>query len=482
MKTSNKAPSLRRNPELIKDEEMYCESVQSSTMVWICNKCEAPNQTCVKGLSHDHYRCMCNHLLASHTLDGYACSVEGCACGRFTFLSGSRVKRQPRCECKHKHGDHEKLWPRKCQRPICNCQKFVSSWKCPCGHSWSAHATRFTKRKYPGGTRENIADHSAAAKKRQSLNTSSESKSKSKSKRENPKDDQDGNSILEKMQKKKDAEERHHEAMIRKREEHQLRKDVSRRRSKARMMRSRSMHAKLPRNSTRPENVRGRGNVRAGSSISRSSNETSMESNRRTDEFNELKNLERVMNRLRKMELDSVVAMQMPPRTGSIEDFLSEMREKKQGPQRNAGRKSSRIRSFDERDGLRSKSTSKYRSGTTSIRKAATSLPSLAPMASTSAQVSGRRRTNSIGPRSTSRPISKNCPTQNESVIPKANSMIEKTGNRIPNLGKPPLPALGTKTSRTKVCNDTGDGKQFSRAFKNSGRRRAQNLERSSKI
>jgi hypothetical protein len=106
---------------------------------WTCNHCR---RECipVRGES----RCLCGHRYKEHKKGKFGC--ERCKCRHFFFVvaEGAWILR---CECKHKHIDHDPI-NTKCVKPGCkSCTGFFSPWVCNCGCKWVDHTQGTNLRK-----------------------------------------------------------------------------------------------------------------------------------------------------------------------------------------------------------------------------------------------------------------------------------------------------------------------------------------------
>ena len=127
------------------------------SVVWRCTKCETSNSVCCR-VQRSKGTCLCGHKLIDHNTTSkepwtgsrrnkpLKCEYKNCKCPEFMYHC-QQGHWQVKCECKHKHTDHDPV-TQKCNkmkpgRKPCECQAFVSTWKCHCGHGWAGHITDF---------------------------------------------------------------------------------------------------------------------------------------------------------------------------------------------------------------------------------------------------------------------------------------------------------------------------------------------------
>ena len=116
-------------------------------VVWRCKMCEPTNSVCCR-VKPRKGECLCGHKLADHiggarrgptSTKGKPFSCTKCPCTRFQYhvrIGGWQV----RCQCKHKHTDHDPVTHR-CRKTKpgsggapCPCSHFEARWVCNCGH------------------------------------------------------------------------------------------------------------------------------------------------------------------------------------------------------------------------------------------------------------------------------------------------------------------------------------------------------------
>ena len=117
--------------------------IKKKQLAWVCNTCD---KECIPIRSES--RCLCGHRLKEHdetqtdNTNGKGivpCKHPKCKCKNFYFIvaDGAWILR---CQCKHKHTDHDPTGKdHPCLRNNCKCKSFFSPWVCNCDHPWSAH-------------------------------------------------------------------------------------------------------------------------------------------------------------------------------------------------------------------------------------------------------------------------------------------------------------------------------------------------------
>ncbi|RYH27838.1 FAM221A/B family protein [archaeon] len=112
-----------------------------SNVQWLCISC---NNECLSVTRES--RCICGHRRKDHatTTDKakqLPCASKSCPCKNFFYIvgEGSWILR---CQCKHKHIEHNSdKAPYTCKK-CPGCTAFDSPWVCNCGHRWNEHLQR----------------------------------------------------------------------------------------------------------------------------------------------------------------------------------------------------------------------------------------------------------------------------------------------------------------------------------------------------
>lgn len=121
-------------------QPQFCSPVGSNVQ-WLCTNC---NNECLP-VTRESW-CLCGHRRKDHAATAdkakqLPCASKSCPCKNFFYIvgEGSWILR---CQCKHKHIDHNPdKKPYTCKK-CSGCSAFDSPWVCNCGHRWNEHSQR----------------------------------------------------------------------------------------------------------------------------------------------------------------------------------------------------------------------------------------------------------------------------------------------------------------------------------------------------
>jgi hypothetical protein len=129
------------NDHNIMEQPQLCLPIRNNVQ-WMCRTC---NNECL-AITRES-RCICGHRRKDHANDPIGsrnqlpCNTKSCICSHFFYIvgEGSWILR---CNCKHKHIDHNPdKAPYSCKK-CKGCSAFDSPWVCNCGHRWNEHLQR----------------------------------------------------------------------------------------------------------------------------------------------------------------------------------------------------------------------------------------------------------------------------------------------------------------------------------------------------
>jgi hypothetical protein len=102
---------------------------------WLCGEC---NNECLPVTLES--RCLCGHRMKEHDRQNskMLCKNSRCRCLGFYYIvaEGAWILR---CQCKHRHTDHDCSTPLHPCAKCAGCKEFMSPWVCNCGHVWGSH-------------------------------------------------------------------------------------------------------------------------------------------------------------------------------------------------------------------------------------------------------------------------------------------------------------------------------------------------------